>query len=82
VGVGEFARRLIKNDTIVQIRKSVKTLKTQHTMPLKPGRSKKTISQNIKRLVHEGKPQKQAIAIAYSVAGKSRKYRDASKRHK
>lgn len=42
-------------------------------MPLLKGRSKSDISQNISRLVHEGRPQKQAIAIAMSVAGKSRR---------
>ena len=42
-------------------------------MPLKKGSSKATISQNIRTEMHAGKPQKQAIAIAYSVAGKSRK---------
>lgn len=40
-------------------------------MPLAKGSSKKVISENISTLVHEGRPQKQAIAIAYKNAGKS-----------
>lgn len=42
-------------------------------MPLAKGRSKKVIGNNIAELVRSGRPQKQAVAIAYSKAGKSRK---------
>ena len=41
-------------------------------MPLESGSSKETISRNIATEVNAGKPQKQAIAIAFSKAGKSR----------
>jgi hypothetical protein len=42
-------------------------------MPLKAGNSKKVISENIATEIKAGRPPKQAAAIAYSTAGKSKK---------
>jgi hypothetical protein len=42
-------------------------------MPLKKGKSDKVVSSNIKKLMDEGYPQKQSIAIALESAGKSKK---------
>ena len=41
-------------------------------MPLRKGRSKKVISQNISGLMHTGRPKSQAVAIAMHEAGMSK----------
>jgi len=50
-------------------------------MPLKNGRSKKTISKNIKELRGTGKfPKNQAVAIALNKAGISKKTQPKSRK--
>ena len=41
-------------------------------MPLRPGRSNKVVSNNVKELVKAGYPQRQAVAVAMRKAGKAR----------
>lgn len=48
-------------------------------MPLKTGSSNKTVGSNIKTEINSGKPQKQAVAIALSKAGRSNKGKDMPK---
>lgn len=44
-------------------------------MPLSRGKSRAAFSQNVKTEIAAGKPQKQAVAIAYSQQGEKRKKR-------
>ena len=48
-------------------------------MPLKPGKSNKTVGENIGELRKSGYPEKQAIAIAMSKAGRSKKSKSNKK---
>jgi hypothetical protein len=41
-------------------------------VPLKQGRSQETVSANVRQLRKEGRPQEQAVAIALSVAERSK----------
>ena len=49
-------------------------------MPLTPGKSKKAIAANIKKLRSEGYDQKQAVAIAMSTSKRSPKRSSKKKR--
>jgi hypothetical protein len=42
-------------------------------MPLTKSKSKKAFSHNVEAEMHAGKPQKQAVAIAYAVQRKAKK---------
>jgi len=61
--------------SIVQERNDESLMNVQFDNPLKKGSSKKVISSNISELMHTGRPQRQAVAIAMSVAKKSKKHK-------
>ncbi len=51
-------------------------------MPLVKSSSKKAFSKNVSAEMHAGKPQKQAVAVAYSVKRKSQHGESKMKGHK
>ena len=42
-------------------------------MPLVKGKTKSAFSENVKRLIEEGYPKKQAVAIAYDIQRRAKK---------
>ena len=66
-------KQLHSDAFFVYIHNSVGLFTTRsYAVPLQKGSSKKVVSANIRSEMKRGKPQKQAIAIALSKAGKSK----------
>ena len=64
--------------TNVQKTKTVNVIVKENDMPLVKGKAAKTrkgFGENVKREMEAGKPQKQAVAIAYSEAREGKKRR-------
>ena len=53
----------------------------EEDMSLKKGSSKKTVSKNISKMMHEGYMQKQAVVAAMKMAGKKKVKRKVSKKY-
>lgn len=51
-------------------------------MPLKKGKSQKVIHENIAELIRSGRQRDQAVAIAFSNAGMSKKHGKSSRKNK
>lgn len=49
-------------------------------MPMKPGKSKKAVSSNIKELKNSGRDMREAIAIALSNSDKGKSYKKGVKK--
>lgn len=49
-------------------------------MPLRSGKSPKAFSDNVRTEIRAGKPQKQAVAIAYSQARRGKRTRKTMRR--
>ena len=54
--------------------------KWRKKMPLKKGKNEKAVTSNIKKLVKEGYPQKQAVAIALAKSQPKRKKKNETRR--
>ncbi len=51
-------------------------------MPLKKGKSDKAVSANVEKLIAEGRPRRQAVAIALDTAGLRNSFKDRNGKKK